>query len=63
MHIMQNNQNPDGFKSESGIFKGLFLLLWNKGFECFLAIFFFFKIVKDFEVGSSNFVGITKKFA
>ena len=40
MHIMQNNQNPDGFKSESGIFKGLFLLLWNKGFECFLAIFF-----------------------
>ena len=27
MHIMQNNQNPDGFKSESGIFKGLFLLL------------------------------------
>ena len=46
MHIMQNNQNPDGFKSESGIFKGLFLLLWNKGFECFLAIFFFSKSSK-----------------
>ena len=59
---MQNNQNPDGFKSESGIFKGLFLLLWNKGFECFLAIFFS-KSSKILKWAVAILLASPKKFA